>query len=319
MNANLLAVVKQIVADQGEGILAEPRRVSAFFADLAKDEPKPQRYAFVRCLEHGFAQVLKNAPEQDRDACKQKLAQRLHDEEGLDRELCGESVELLAVVLFGEEQKKNDNLCKNCGQELQEGWKICPYCTAPVTNAEIRTSQVISSAISSGSGSAGYGINLIARDDSQISSESGSWGYDIEQIKPVSTTSDDEKISQAKQEIICYGCKCYETEYKEVKNKETNKKESRIVITCNYFNCDILEAAGYSCGMKVTDPDYETVRKKTKNIPGYLINLLGGIGIFISIFFTPVGFPLIGIALTLLIIKHIITGKRIEKAKRASP
>ena len=195
MNANLLAILKQIVADYGEGVLAEPHRVSAFFADLAKDEPKPQKNAFVKCLEHGFAQTLKNAPEQDRDTCKQKLAQRLHDEEGLDRELCGESVELLAVVLFGEEQKKNDNLCKNCGQELQEGWKICPYCTAQVEAEETapepkakkpakKKSQVISSEISSGSGSAGYGINLITHDDSQISSGSGSWEYGIEQIKP---------------------------------------------------------------------------------------------------------------------------------------
>jgi hypothetical protein len=160
MNANLLAVVNRIVAEKGEGILSNPRLVSAFFADLAKDEPKPQKNAFVKCLEQGFAQTLKDAPEQDRALCKQRLAQRLNEEEGLDLRLCGEAVELLAVVLFGEEQKKEKNVCKNCGKELQEGWKTCPYCTTVVAETA-KTSQVISSAITSGSGSQGYGVEQI--------------------------------------------------------------------------------------------------------------------------------------------------------------
>jgi cation transport ATPase len=105
MNASLLNIVKSIVTNQGEGILSEPRRISAFFSDLAKDEPKPQKNAFVKCLEHRFAQILKTASEQDRPLCKQKLAQRLHDEEGLDPALCADTLELLATVLFGEQQQ----------------------------------------------------------------------------------------------------------------------------------------------------------------------------------------------------------------------
>jgi cation transport ATPase len=107
MNANLLNVVKEIVTQCGEQVLSEPKRVSAFFADLAKDEPKPQKNALVKCLEHGFIQILKNAAEPDRVLCKQQLAQKLHEEEGLDLGLCGDTLELLAAVLFGEEQKKN--------------------------------------------------------------------------------------------------------------------------------------------------------------------------------------------------------------------
>ncbi|MDR2597560.1 MAG: zinc ribbon domain-containing protein, partial [Treponema sp.] len=160
MNANLFAIIKQIVAEQGESILSEPRRVSAFFADLAKDEPKPQKNAFIKCLEQGFAQTLKNAPEQDRALCKQRLSQRLNAEEGLDPRLCGEAIELLTAVLFGEEQKKKEHICKNCGKELQEGWKTCPYCTTVVAETA-NTSQVISSAISSRSGSRGYGVEQI--------------------------------------------------------------------------------------------------------------------------------------------------------------
>ncbi|MDR2702132.1 MAG: zinc ribbon domain-containing protein [Spirochaetaceae bacterium] len=130
MNNSLLNVVKGIVTQHGESVLLEPKRVSAFFADLAKDEPKPQKNAFVKCLEHGFVQILKNAAEPDRALCKQQLAQKLPEEEGLDLGLCVDTLELLAAVLFGEQQQKR-TLCKNCGKELQEGWKTCPYCSVP--------------------------------------------------------------------------------------------------------------------------------------------------------------------------------------------
>jgi hypothetical protein len=58
MNAALLNIVKQIIAGYGEGILAHPKRLKAFFSDLAKDEPKPLRIAFGRCIEVGVAQSI---------------------------------------------------------------------------------------------------------------------------------------------------------------------------------------------------------------------------------------------------------------------
>jgi hypothetical protein len=65
------------------------------------------------------------------------LKKKLHNEEGLDLKLCGETIELLAFVLFGEEKKKI--YCKNCGKELQEEWKNCPYCSTQTANIEIQT------------------------------------------------------------------------------------------------------------------------------------------------------------------------------------
>jgi len=100
MNVNLLNIVNRIIAEQGEGILSNPQRVKAFFADLAKDEPKPDKVAFVYCLGHGFAQILKNPAMPDRSLCKQRLAKKLHDEEGFDPVLCGNSVELPAAILW---------------------------------------------------------------------------------------------------------------------------------------------------------------------------------------------------------------------------
>ena len=37
MNTNLLNIVKQIIANQGEAILTDPKRLSSFLADLAQD------------------------------------------------------------------------------------------------------------------------------------------------------------------------------------------------------------------------------------------------------------------------------------------
>ena len=190
MNTNLLTVVNRIVAEQGEAILSEPRRVSAFFADLARDIPKPQKNAFVKCLEYESVRALKNVSESDRAFCKQQLAQRLHEEEGLDLGLCGETLELLAAVLFERtpavlpEKEKLAIFCKNCGKELQEDWKTCPYCSTPVVSQGSSGNQLISSVVSSGSGSVGYGINLIKPAVSEITSGSGSGGYGIGQIKP---------------------------------------------------------------------------------------------------------------------------------------
>ncbi|MCL2293389.1 MAG: zinc-ribbon domain-containing protein [Spirochaetes bacterium] len=105
MNNNLLNIIKEILAKTGDTVLSEPRRVSAFLSDLAQGVPKPQKTALIKCLEHGFAQVLKNVAEAERARCKQSLAQRLHEKEGLDLALCEKTLELLAAVFFGEEPK----------------------------------------------------------------------------------------------------------------------------------------------------------------------------------------------------------------------
>ena len=111
MNNSLLSIIKESITKYGGTILYEPKRVFALFADLAQDVPKPQKNAFVKCLEHEFAHILKNAAEAERAYCKQQLAQRLHEEEGLDLRLCEETLELLAAVLFGEaKNQKNDNV-----------------------------------------------------------------------------------------------------------------------------------------------------------------------------------------------------------------
>jgi serine/threonine protein kinase len=99
MNHELLNIVRQIITEQGDSILGDPKRVSAFFSDMARDVPKLQKNVFLKCLEHKFAQILKDAAEQDRAGIKQRLAERLREEEGFELKLCVETVDLLETAI----------------------------------------------------------------------------------------------------------------------------------------------------------------------------------------------------------------------------
>ncbi|GHT60790.1 hypothetical protein FACS1894109_18810 [Spirochaetia bacterium] len=102
MNTNLLTIVKQIIATNGEGILENPQRLKAFFNDLAKDEPKPLRIAFVGCLENGAYNAIKTAPDAaERASCKAAIAQRVRDDLGLDPAISGEALDILEAAIFG--------------------------------------------------------------------------------------------------------------------------------------------------------------------------------------------------------------------------
>jgi hypothetical protein len=70
-------------------------------SDYAKGEPKAERLAFGRCIEYGAYAELKNAPAPGRAAVKNRLAQRLQSEEGLDMTLCAGALDLLEAALFG--------------------------------------------------------------------------------------------------------------------------------------------------------------------------------------------------------------------------
>ncbi|MDR1388518.1 MAG: hypothetical protein LBJ31_00880 [Treponema sp.] len=100
MNTSLLNVVKQITSDYGEAVLADPARLKAFFSDLAKNEPKPLRIAFGRCIEAGAYDALKDAPDAtERTEHKALIVQKVHEEHGLDIGLCNEALDILEAAL----------------------------------------------------------------------------------------------------------------------------------------------------------------------------------------------------------------------------
>jgi len=105
MNTDLLNAVKEAVAQRGESILSELdlKVVKAFISDLARDVEKSEKNVLIKCLENKFAQILRNVDKAERADCKQKLAEKVSDEEGLKIALCQDTIELLGAVLFGEE------------------------------------------------------------------------------------------------------------------------------------------------------------------------------------------------------------------------
>jgi hypothetical protein len=168
MNTNFLFIIKRIISEQGESILAEPRKLKGWISDYAKDEPKAERLAFGRCIEYGAYTELKNASAENRPAVKNRLAQKLHHEEGLDTTLCAEALVLLEAAEFGIPEPKI--LCQNCGKELQQEWEICPYCGTHTEDADT----IVPEPAASSSPGVGYGIHLVEPPTASKSTESNS-------------------------------------------------------------------------------------------------------------------------------------------------
>ena len=100
MNTRLLAIVKRIVAEQGEGILADAARIKPFIKDYAKNEAKEERLAFGRCIEFGFYGRLKSAQTPgERRRVKAALAQQLQRASELDASLCAAALDVLDAAI----------------------------------------------------------------------------------------------------------------------------------------------------------------------------------------------------------------------------
>jgi formylglycine-generating enzyme required for sulfatase activity len=141
MNQALLAILKQLIAEYGVDILADPKRLKPLFSDYAKSESREDRVAFGRCMETGSYQELKKTRTvEERQRVKASLADQMHGSTGIDKQQCASALDLLEAVVFGEVSRQmpgtpgreTKNICKNCGKELQDEWKMCPFCGAAV-------------------------------------------------------------------------------------------------------------------------------------------------------------------------------------------
>ncbi|GHV86658.1 hypothetical protein AGMMS50230_22660 [Spirochaetia bacterium] len=100
MNTSLLTIIKRIIAEQGEDILANPQRLKIYVKDYAKNEPKEERIAFGRCIEAGCYSELKKAKTTEtRLRFKAVLSKQLQKITGLDSALCNDALDLLDAVL----------------------------------------------------------------------------------------------------------------------------------------------------------------------------------------------------------------------------
>jgi hypothetical protein len=137
MNANLLAVINRIVAEQGEGILTDAKRLFPYFSDYAKNENKEERVAFGRCIEYGAYQALKNTRAVDeRRRLKATLTDQVNAKTGVDRPHCSDALDLLETVIFKPAQQPyppapvqvNSVFCTNCGSRIPADAVFCTNC-----------------------------------------------------------------------------------------------------------------------------------------------------------------------------------------------
>jgi hypothetical protein len=135
MNDNLLKILQDLTARYGAELLDDGARVKALLADFAKGEPKAQKTAFLNALGRGCHKSLREVPKTERGAACRRLAQNLHDEEGLDLTLCGGTLELLAALLFAGEPETP--LCpaeqETAPEEADEHAKIISAKNAEIT------------------------------------------------------------------------------------------------------------------------------------------------------------------------------------------
>jgi ribosomal protein L40E len=147
MNTNLLNIVKQIITGYGEAVLADPQRLKAFFSDFAKEEPKPLRIAFGRCIEAKAYEALKTAPDAaERAERKAIIAQRMRDEHGLDTALCGEALDILDAALYG---TSKITLGQQHSSVSVKQIEISPLYTSPTQSIYQQPHQVTAQAVNS--------------------------------------------------------------------------------------------------------------------------------------------------------------------------
>jgi hypothetical protein len=101
MNTNLCNALKRIVTEKGEAALNNTKQLNSLLSDYAPNEPKPEKKALITCLMDGCHTELKNAPESGRRNCKNRLAQKLHDDEGIELSLYQNALDILESVFFG--------------------------------------------------------------------------------------------------------------------------------------------------------------------------------------------------------------------------
>jgi hypothetical protein len=161
MKAEFTALVQKLVAEQGRDALFNTAKCKAFLADYTGSEYQNERRLLLQVVEAGITSGIANTG--DLAAYKRMAVQKLQDDYYLAPNVTGGVVDMLALVLRGDVKQKT--VCRNCGKELQDEWKACPYCgteaatSSADTNCSATTSELSSTITSSGVG--GYGVGLI--------------------------------------------------------------------------------------------------------------------------------------------------------------
>jgi formylglycine-generating enzyme required for sulfatase activity len=131
MNINLLNAVNALKEKEGADILDNPGALEQLL-ETARDEPRAQIKTLITACVRDFHKELQAAAVTERAACKERLAQKLHNDEALDLTHCRNTLDLIEAALFGAPAP----VCAKCGTELKAHWKVCPECGTAVGGAK---------------------------------------------------------------------------------------------------------------------------------------------------------------------------------------
>jgi len=99
MTEEFVAVLKKLIADRGMSVLDDAKICRSLLLDYG-NEHKSEINFFVRALEKGFLERLRNS--NNREIDKQQLAKRWHDDDFVDLAKAGEALNCLCNVIFGD-------------------------------------------------------------------------------------------------------------------------------------------------------------------------------------------------------------------------
>ena len=106
MNKELFDVMTRVIAENGQDILPDTKRMKAVFADYSASVPLLEQRALGGCIENGAYFLLAHASTaEDRRKEMAVLAERLHAETGIDRVIYLDALEAFEAVVFGEAQE----------------------------------------------------------------------------------------------------------------------------------------------------------------------------------------------------------------------
>ncbi|MDR2151617.1 MAG: tetratricopeptide repeat protein [Helicobacteraceae bacterium] len=107
MDAKFIAIVEQLVKEQGADMLINATKCKAHLADYAQNEFKKERHLLLIAIEAGAAQAIATA--NDLALCKQQQIRYLKVDRFIDENAATEAVDLLAFVLRGDSQSISAN------------------------------------------------------------------------------------------------------------------------------------------------------------------------------------------------------------------
>jgi tetratricopeptide (TPR) repeat protein len=138
MDSMFTDILRKLIDEQGREVLLSNVKCKSFLADYTHNEYKIESRLLLFALEAEVSNAINTAKELE--ICKKQQVRILNEDYSIELDTAVELVDMLALVLRGEESTPARFVCSNCGKELQKDWKVCPYCSTPLKKTKQDTS-----------------------------------------------------------------------------------------------------------------------------------------------------------------------------------